>query len=181
MTLQLWSVEPRHSTRYRNEPNHTPSAYFNNPKMPQGKTHWYSGAAWTFPEIENTNRNENPWGIEVDHQGKGGLRSWRGMAGTGRNIDTIQLSTSALSQDKHQGPSHFKDIEGRAMENPKNLSPLLVCKSRTPESSVGSLIRKSSNLTIFLWTEFPDISQKSSGYGTRHRFFLNYIRTLHQA
>jgi len=98
--------------------------------MPQGKTHWYSSAAWTFPEIENAIRNEHPRGIEVDHQGKGGLRSWRGIAGTGRNIDTVQLSTSASesSQDKHQGPSHFKDVEGRAIENPKNLTPPLECK-----------------------------------------------------
>ena len=96
--------------------------------MPQGKTHGYSGAARTFPGTENAGRNERPGGIEVDLRGKGELHSWKGMAETGRNVNTVQLSTSASSQDKHQGPSHFKDVEGGAIGNPKKLSSPLECK-----------------------------------------------------
>jgi len=70
---------------------------------------------------------------------------------------------------------------GQKKKKKKRLDSRTNHPTRTPESSVGSLIRKSSNLTIFLWTDFPDISQKSSGYGIRHRIFLNYIQTLHQA
>ena len=96
--------------------------------MPQGEHHGYSGAARTFPGIENAGRKERPGGIEVDLRGKGGLHSWGGMAETGRNVDTVQLSTSASSQDKHQGPSHFKDVEGGTLGNPKNLSSAVECK-----------------------------------------------------
>ena len=53
------------------------------PKMPQAKTHGYSGAAWTVPGTENAGRNERFGGIEIDFRGKGGLHSWGGMAQTG--------------------------------------------------------------------------------------------------